>query len=65
MRDDLCPDVLASAEILISSVMPPHQLTSGYRMSAQPISRSIRNPYRVASCSPVEANIPCGRSTSS
>src|SRR5579859_1934262 len=54
------PWASASAEILIISVMPPYQPTSGWRISAHSISRSMRKPQRVASCSPVVTSMPWG-----
>src|SRR6185369_13302517 len=63
--DDPCgttslPWASASAEILSNSVTPPHQPTSGWMMSQQPISISMPKPQRVASCSPVVTSDPMG-----
>lgn len=54
------PWASASAEIFSNSVMPPHQPTSGCRMSAHSMSSSSRKPNLVASCSPVVTSMPGG-----
>ena len=59
-HDQHAPCASARAAILISSVMPPHQPTSGWMMSQHSISSSMRKPQRVASCSPVVTSMPGG-----